>query len=389
MAINYVQEHEREVSVVELQYDGADVLGSDICIDLREEGCRLHFDAQLQTLKFVDVYDLAKLRLTYEGRPITGARAPEPSLLALYAAFGPSYPGTLDAAAGLYHLNYPGVGFAFPIPALYHAQYASGTEAPVELPDGSVPVAAQLRVFRGKALGAPEQVSLAKVTNRIPQCEHYFEPAVLRVGRGVELPARGQLLLLRAAPQDVIHVLGPPERVFYKTDNKLKIHSSALPKEEDASGGGGGGGELSSSGGANVVAAAPLVSASPASEEDPLDYFFNYPSMGLDVLFDGETHAAVKYVAHSNFPMHDGFHQYSKCNWTVLTEGGGALPCHATWSEDTRLLLGIEQGVKPVVHNRPDRSAPAPHLATYFYGRDGLIVEVMKSNYIETVTLFC
>jgi hypothetical protein len=32
------------------------------------------------------------------------------------------------------------------------------------------------------------------------------------------------------------------------------------------------------------------------------DYFYNFPSSGLDVLFDGATHTVKKIVLHANFP---------------------------------------------------------------------------------------
>lgn len=145
------QEHEREISVVEVQFDGERVLDSDICLDLCEEGIRLHFDSSLQTLRVVHVYELGRQRLTYEGHHFGGNRAPDPTLLALTGAFGPSYPGTLDQAHSRYHLNYPGVGFVFPIPPQYAHLYAGGTtEAPVQLPDATQPLAREMYLFRGK-----------------------------------------------------------------------------------------------------------------------------------------------------------------------------------------------------------------------------------------------
>lgn len=291
-----LQEHERTISQVELQFDAEHMLDSDICLDLKEECVRLHFDSSLQTMRMIHVYDVSRVRLSYEGRAFTGHRAPEPTLLALYGTFGPSYPGTLDHERSCYHLNYPGVGFVFPIPAQYTGLYASGsTEAPVELPDGSMPLASELFLFRGKSLMEPQVVSLAKITHALPNCRHYFEPVALHPGKGLQFVSRNASLPLGCGPQDVISLLGAPDRQHCKRENKLKIHSerSSPPSSGRASPG-------------------------PAASQD---YFYNYFALGLDILFDGGDHRAVKFVVHSNFPTHDSFNQYSKCNWSIPLEG--------------------------------------------------------------------
>lgn len=339
---------------MEIQYDGVDILGGDICVDMPEQGTRLHFDSRLQTLKYAHVYDLTKLRLMYQGKYFTGPKAQDPSLLAIYGAFGPSYPGIFDNKASNYCLNYPGVGFVFPIPQQFGPLYEGG-EAPVELPDKTAPIASQMFVFKGKALSAPEEVSLSKITNALPDCELYFEPVTLRVGKGLEFPSRNLFLPLLSGTQDVIAVLGGPDKTYSKTENKLNIHSERSTP--------------------------PLVSS----------YFYNYFSFGIDVLFDGQTHKAIKFVVHSNYPTHDSFNQYSKCNWTVVTEGGGIITSHHRWNAEVKEALSIGD-VAPVVHNRPaggpDDRGLNFHLSTSFYGRDGVILEVMKSNLIESVQLF-
>jgi hypothetical protein len=225
-AIDYVQGHEREISAVQLQLGAG--LDEDFALDLREEGLRLHFDGVLQTLRCVHVYELGRLALSYEGRPVAGPRAAEPSLVALLAAFGPSYPGQL--AGPRYHLNYPGVGFVLPVLPGLAAQ--GRPDGPLEAPlqEGSVAVARELLVFRGKQLAAPQDVPLGKVTNALPGCASYFREVLLRPGVGLELPGAaaggGPLLLpLGCGAQDVRVVLGEPDRVFDKTDARLRIHA--------------------------------------------------------------------------------------------------------------------------------------------------------------------
>ncbi len=362
-AIEYVQEHEREVSSVVMLLGAG--LNEDFALELREEGVRLHFDGTLQTLRFVHVYELGRLALSYEGKPVAGPRAPEPSLVALLAAFGPSYPGMLRGQR--YELNYPGVGFVLPVLPGLAAQ--GRPDGPLEAPlqEGSVAVAREMLVFRGKQLGAPQDVSLGKITQALPGCSGYFREVVLRVGAGLELPGAGQggsalLLPLGCGAQDVRTVLGEPDRVFDKTDARLRIHA------EEEGGKGGAAGEETDEGGGG-------------------DYFFNYTGLGLDVLLDGQSHRAVKFVAHSNAPQHDNFQQYARANWRVAGPDGAVLASLSRpWSPETRSALGIAPDVDPVVHSRPDRTLT--HLSTSFFGRDGLIVEVLKNNQIESVQIW-
>ena len=73
--------------------------------------------------------------------------------------------------------------------------------------------------------------------------------------------------------QDVISALGCPERVFYKSEDKMKIHTPDAHRRVRASS----------------------------------DYFYNYFSMGVDILFEASTHIVKKFVLHTNYPGHYNF----------------------------------------------------------------------------------
>jgi hypothetical protein len=200
-------------------------------------------------------------------------------------------------------------------------------------------------------------VSLSKVTAKLPHCAHYLQPVILTVGEGLRLPAQEDARLpLRCHVQEVLVVLGEPQRTHSKTDGRLQIHAVEGESRE-------------------------------AEEEEP-DYFLNYTELGLDVLICGTTQRVLKFVAHSNLPTHDNFYQYARCNWTVVGEEGRPVSYQDTWTEDVRKRLGIDEQTQPVVHNRPaDRGQH--HLSSYFYGRSGLIVEVLKTDQMETVQIDC
>jgi hypothetical protein len=53
------------------------------------------------------------------------------------------------------------------------------------------------------------------------------------------------------------------------------------------------------------------------------DYFYNYFSRGIDILFDGQTHRIKKFVLHTNFPGHTDFNCYIKCNFFIHVPPAG------------------------------------------------------------------
>ncbi len=150
-------------------------------------------------------------------------------------------------------------------------------ELPLELPDGQSPLLARLLVYSGASLAA-------FVLPPLPPLSLYMEPVVVRAGEGLSWPARGGAQLdVGAAPQDVLALLGPPARVFYKHEDKMRIHAAAAD-EQLAKG----------------------------------DYFYNYPALGLDVMFGvaRPMHVLKKFVLHSNFPSHPDFNQCVPCHST-------------------------------------------------------------------------
>ena len=45
-------------------------------------------------------------------------------------------------------------------------------------------------------------------------------------------------------------------------------------------------------------------------EKEESDYFYNYFTLGIDILFDGKTHTVTKLVLHNNYPGHYDFNIY-------------------------------------------------------------------------------
>jgi hypothetical protein len=356
-SINVIQQNIDAISHVELKFNESDPLNMDIILDLTEDGFLLRFEPASQRLKMIEIYDVPKVTLTYCGSVFSAANVP-PTFVLIYSRFGPSYPGDYNSAKNAYYLHYPNLSFKFPIPAKYHSLYTDGTaaphsELPVEFPDGTTPITTRIYIYNGSSLSAPTLPQLAPTSL-------YFEPVVVNIGSGLFFTKRNASLGFDSSPQDVISELGPPTRVYYKEEDKMRIHSVS----------------------SNGVSYA--------------DYFYNYFPLGLDFLFDAHTHTVKKIVLHTNFPTHFEFNQYSKCNFRIAVpkptedlsaNGEGE---HVVYIEPDMRWDGIQglfgKASKPVVNSRT--TSTNPFGATYFYGYPGVIFEVMRNNHIASVCIF-
>jgi len=148
------------------------------------------------------------------------------------------------------------------------------------------------------------------------------------------------------------------------------------------------------------------------------DYFYNFFALGVDILFDIQTHLIKKFILHTNFPSHYEFNQYVKCNFRITIDDQlralvnsttipqqnsnppgssnsnseisqrGTTPSHVItpdtkWPDIQRLLGPCG---KPVIHNRGSNANPFG--PTLFYGYKGIIFEVMQNQHIASVCLF-
>lgn len=84
--------------------------------------------------------------------------------------------------------------------------------------------------------------------------------------------------------QDVCAVIGAPSRVFFKSEDKMKIHSPSAHKRV---------------------------------QNRRSDFFFNYFTLGLDILFDARTQKAKKFILHTNYPGHYNFNMYHRCEFKL------------------------------------------------------------------------
>ncbi|VDD74212.1 unnamed protein product [Mesocestoides corti] len=160
--------------------------------------------------------------------------------------------------------------------------------------------------------------------------------------------------------QDVLSALGSPSRIFYKTEDKMKIH---LPQPYRQ------------------------------SRQKHSNFFYNYFSLGVDVLFDARTKRAISFVLHTNQPGEYTFNTYYRCMFEIpLTgrsdDGEPKSVVVTPFVKVQSLLRGVIDD-EPVVIHRETKSRKNPFGVTNAYCYHDLIFEVLPQNgYLTSVTIY-
>ncbi|XP_058109483.1 PHAF1 protein At3g51130 isoform X1 [Magnolia sinica] len=349
--------------VVHVKYLDEEPLKLDIVISFPDHGFHLRFDPWSQRLRLIEVYDVKRLQMRY-ATSLIGGPSTLATFVAVYALFGPTFPGIYDKDRGVYNLFYPGLSFAFPIPTQYADCCHDGeAELPLEFPDGTTPVTCRVSVYDS----SPDiKVGVGSLMNKaiappLPAGSLYMEEVHAKLGEELCFTVGGQHIPFGASPQDIWTELGRPCGIHQKQVDQMMIHSASDPRPRTTLCG---------------------------------DYFYNYFTRGLDILFDGQTHKIKKFVLHTNFPGHADFNSYIKCNFVIygsdaagpIQEGNAPRNCitPSTKWEQVKEILG--DGGRAAIQTQGSTSNPFG--STFVYGYQNVAFEVMKNGYIATVTLF-
>jgi hypothetical protein len=354
--------------------------GTDITLDLDQNGMLLRFESRQQRLRQIEIYNTQMVgNLSYRG--VQFCRPHElPTCHRICERFGPSVPGEYCPRKKVYKLHYPGISFYFPIPDEY-ARYCPGPDShshfvPLEFPGGFSPVTSRIIIYCG---GDPRADFYPLPP--LPRDSLYFEEIQVVLGTGIHFAQRQKAITFQSCVQDVLHAIGPPDKIFYKETDALQL---SLDRQE-------------------------TLSRSTATSSD---YFFNYFGLGMDFLFDRHSHFVKKIVLHTNFPCHFEFNQYRKCNFQImglkpvplaLTEpypepliierqrqlerlmnNWSPISCDSHWS-DVVAFFPTPPG-RPIVDNRGLHINPFG--SRRFYAFQGIIFEVMRNDYLASILLF-
>jgi hypothetical protein len=361
-AFAQIEEQPNIYDVVHVKYFDEEPLKLDIVISFPDHGFHLRFDPWSQRLRLIEVFDVKRLQMRY-ANVLIGGQAALATFVEVYALFGPTFPGIYDKERRVYTLFYPGLSFAFPIPSQYAECIHDGeAELPLEFPDGTTPVTCRISIYdktTDSKVGVGSLMSKAS-TPPLPAGSLYMEEVHVKLGQELWFKTGGQQIPFGSSPQDVWSELGRPCGIHQKQVDQMMIHSASDPRP-------------------------PICG----------DYFYNYFTRGLDILFDGQTHKIKKFVLHTNYAGHADFNSYMKCNFVIYTsDSGGSFhdefnssKCCITPStkwDQVKELLG-ECGPAAI---QTQGSASNPFGSTFVYGYQNIAFEVMKNGYIATVTLF-
>jgi len=406
---------------VEVVFSQIRPLEKEILLRVEELGLLLRFEPKSQRLRMLDVLDPQKLSMQYEGVPV------KDTFLELYKMFGPTYPGSFEDDLGVYVLRYQGISFLFDLPKEFQAQYAESNELPIELPNGVSPEAVRVMLYSGSGERNPVLVETPKLPgieetakwpwNNLPLTTFgpwYLEDVTIKISPGSGAPStlhflgRHVTLEMGCSVQDIVAQLGQPSKVFFKHDNRMRIHSDrstpVAPVSQRL--------QFPRPNGRRDPTLMPVPVVQPVGDRDPhncfqpTDYFYNFFDCGFDLLIDGSKHTLKKFIAHTNFPGHSEFSHYNKCEFRVVfhrikpgadneeqatTQKGSLKGAPNTvivapsmrWS-DVETLLG--PCGRPMIH---DSGVVAnPFGATYLYAYQGCVFEVMRSGHVAGVTVF-
>ncbi|CAO2828053.1 unnamed protein product [Amaranthus hypochondriacus] len=361
-AFTQIEQQPNIYDVVHVKYFDEDPLKLDMVISFPDHGFHLRFDPWSQRLRLIEIYDVKRLQMRYATSLIGG-----PSTLAtfveVYKLFGPTFLGIYDKERGIYNLFYRGLSFAFPIPVQYTECCNDGAELPLEFPDGTTPVACRVCIYdgsMGKKVGVGSLMDKA-IVPPLPIGSLYMEEVHVKLGEELWFSIGDQHLPFGASPQDVWTELGRPCGIHQKQVDQMVIHSASDPRPRTTLCG---------------------------------DYFYNYFTRGLDILFDGQTHKIKKFVLHTNYPGHPDFNSYIKCNFVIHpSDFTGSFPENKTSKNCITASTKWEQ-VKEILGDcgraaiQTQGSSNNPFGSSFVYGYQNVAFEVMKNNYIATVTLF-
>ncbi|XP_076988794.1 phagosome assembly factor 1 isoform X3 [Tamandua tetradactyla] len=300
-AVAILQKHCRIIKNVQVLYSEQSPLSHDLILNLTQDGIKLLFDAFNQRLKVIEVYDLTKVKLKYCGVHFN-SQAIAPTIEQIDQSFGATHPGVYNSAEQLFHLNFRGLSFSFQLDSWteapkYEPNFAHGL-ASLQIPHGAT--VKRMYIYSGNSLQdtkapvMPLSCFLGNVyAESVDVLRDGTGPSGLRLrllaaGCGPGLLADAKMRVFERSVyfgdscQGVLSMLGSPHKVFYKSEDKMKIHSPSPHKQVPSK--------------CN-------------------DYFFNYFTLGVDILFDANTHKVKKFVLHTNYPGHYNFN--IKSRWSV------------------------------------------------------------------------
>uniref|UniRef100_A0A8C5H2G6 Uncharacterized protein n=1 Tax=Gouania willdenowi TaxID=441366 RepID=A0A8C5H2G6_GOUWI len=373
-AVSILQKQCRIIKNVQVLYSEQTPLSHDLILNLTQDGIKLLFDATNQKLKVIEVYDLSKVKLKYCGVDFN-SQAIAPTIEQIDQSFGATHPGVYNAAEQLFHLNFRGLSFSFQLDSWneapkYEVLIFENFTCGIGIPHGAM--VKRMHIYTGNNLQetkAPAMPLACFFGNIYAESVDVLRDAagpvglklrLITAGCGVGVMADSKVKVFEKniyfgnSCQDVLAALGSPHKVFYKSEDKMKIHSPSPHKQIPSK--------------CN-------------------DYFFNYFTLGVDILFDSTSHLVKKFVLHTNFPGHYNFNIYYRCDFRIpivikkdgvdsQTEECILTTYSKTLWDQIQELLGHPMEKPVVLHRSSSANNTNPFGSTFCFGLQKMIFEV-------------
>lgn len=262
---------------VNLVYDTDADPARDIVLQVTSLGFALRFEPRLQRLCRIDFWPTDDLNITYKGHVIGSSDKQCARFSSIHHLFGPCR-GEFFQKRKSYLLQYPGVTFGFILPECQLELYATGEKdlsADGKLVDGSSPFLTSGSVVHGMDW---MKAQLPPPSSSESRCAPTYGEIVRAIpGFGLQFETRQQSICFGDTCQDVLAVFGPPEHI-YRPDDTVRI----------------------------------------GRWQDRPGIFFNYLTLGVDVLFDPNQCRVV-----SGTTMHFSYRiqfNLDKSQWYIFLE---------------------------------------------------------------------
>nr|CAG4643989.1 EOG090X06XP [Lepidurus arcticus] len=384
-AVSIMQSQVIAMKKVHVIYNEQDLLASDLILSLPQDGLRLLFDATFQRLKIIEIFNLRLVKLRYCGNHFNSPTI-APTIDQIDQSFGATHPGVYNSDKQMFALNFRGLCFEFPVEQAPEPRFLRGLGS-FQFPSGFSPTASRMCIFQGAQLADckapplplscffahPYLQNLEVIRDDLAHRTLGLRLAyVCEASAGVLEPKKQtifQEIRFGQSGQDILSALGNPSRIFYKDDDKMRIHSPQPHRRI------------------------------PGAYSD---YFFNYFTLGLDLLFDGYSHLLKKIVLHTNYPGHYNFNMYHRCEFQLGLPEDKVMPdmghlvdftqptimvtAYSRWDSIVEKLKPSES---PIVLKRASSTNTVnPFGSTLCYGYQDMIFEVMSNNCIASVTFY-
>lgn len=361
------------IKTVQLIYNDKDPIKYDYMLNLANDGIILYFDSHNQRLKLIEISDMKKLRLRYYGNYFNNIPAVQPTFDQIIEIFGITSPGVYDNNSSVFLLRFPGLLFTFSIDFRVEPKITHGIQS-LHFPAGRAPLVSKISIYKGDSPNTA-------ITPEIPLIclnKDIFSSKikVYREGRrtkGISLNLHMQgtyqidhetfeksdaEVFFNDSCQDVMSVLGTPNCVFYKSED---LNKQGLSEN-----------------------------SSLTSINQQNDYFYNYITLGLDIMFNSETSRVTKFILHSNFPCHYNFNSYFMCNFEIQLTNPDTSQNISITPETTLSKLQEKLNIKSqpaILHRSNSTNSVNPFGPTFFYIYEDIIFEIMTNGYIASISL--